>query len=643
MTLEELKKNRQFVNWVYKTDKNGKKTKVPVSSKGIVTGTSEEYRKDWVTYDEAEAVSKRFHGIGLIFDNGVCGIDIDHKDENDPIVKDVITLMDTYTEISPSGKGYHILFTVDIDRVPTIIDNVGKLKLDPKYYQKNPHNQLECYIDGITNRYFTFTGNVVNNKPLEERTEQLLTFLNKYMVRPQPTSSSNNITTTSKVLKDDEILNIIRKSKQANKFSRLFDNGDIGEYGSNSEADMGLCSIFSWYTQDFNQIDRLFKQSKLYRKKWDRKDYKFSTITKAIEFYSVENTNNNQIKELTYITAEELQNKELPPVVFYIDKLIPQGLNIICSSPKMGKSWLALDLCLSVSRGLPFLGFNTIKSSCLYLALEDSHNRLKDRTEKLLNGKKAPSNFIYVIDSNNVDNGLVDQLDNFLKKFPDIKLIIIDTLQKVRGESKNTNAYAQDYKELSKIKSFADNKGLCIILIHHLKKGNETNDVFDRVSGTNGITGTADTTFVLSKKNRNDTETYLSVVGRDVEYNDYIIKFDKDTCKWEFIGSAEKYNEDMKKQSYYNDTLVETIKTLVNENDGVWAGTMKQLNLIHNDFYGYKYSSNETKLKNEVDNIKEMLMYVDKIEFIPANKNPSSRGRLQTFKKCATKCKGVEA
>ena len=132
-------------------------------------------------------------------------------------------------------------------------------------------------------------------------------------------------------------------------------------------------------------------------------------------------------------------------------------------------------------------------------------------------------------------------------------------------------------------------------------------------------------------------------MGRDVEYNDYIIKFDKDTCKWEFIGTAEKYNETMEKDSYKNDTLVDTIKTLVTENNGTWSGTMKQLNSIHHNIYGYNYSSNETKLKNEVDKIKELLMFFDSIEFIPANKNPSSRGRLQTFKKITTTCKGVEA
>jgi len=298
---------------------------------------------------------------------------------------------------------------------------------------------------------------------------------------------------------------------------------------------------------------------------------------------------------------------------------------------KCGKSWFALDLCLSICNGTPFLGFNTKKSGCLYLALEDSYNRLKERMNKLLNNNEAPTDFIYSINCEDLKSGFVTQIERFLDTHKNIKVIIIDTLQKIRSESKNSNAYGHDYKELSMVKRIADQRGICIVLIHHLKKGNENNDVFEKVSGTNGITGTVDTTFVLHRKNRNDEETYLSVVGRDVEYNDYILKFDKDLCKWSMISTADKYQELCQKDSYTDNTLVDTIKTLLEENNNVWSGTIRSINSKHKELYGYPYSTNEIKLRNTIDTLAPMLMLFDKIQFIPA-KNPVNGRRLHTFK-----------
>ena len=384
MKIEELKNKNQWINWNYKTTKDNKKTKVPIAYNGQATGTNKDYNHSWTTYDNAYKSLNKYNGIGIIFDNGLCGIDIDHKNNDDPIIKDVISLMDTYTELSPSGNGYHLLFTVDLDKLPTIINNKGDKKLDSKYYQKNPYNQVECYIDGLTNRYFTFTGNVVNDKPICERTNELLIFLDKYMVRENQLSSKPKTTISLKT--DDEIVEMIRKSND--KFIKLYDEGDISLYDNDSSsADMGLACIIAHYTQDFNQIDRIFKSSKLYRDKWERVDYKEMTINKALSMASEED---NQVQDLEYISAIELQNKDLPPTVYYVDKILPQGLNLICSVPKLGKSWLALDLCLSICNGTSFLNFKTKQAGCLYLALEDSYNRLKERMNKLLDNKLAP-------------------------------------------------------------------------------------------------------------------------------------------------------------------------------------------------------------------------------------------------------------
>lgn len=273
MIIEDLKTHKQWVNWIYRETKNGT-TKVPISPKGKKTGTNKQYQYTWTTFENAKN-NKNVDGIGLILTNGICGIDIDKRDINDPIVQDIFNLMDTYTEYSPSGKGFHLLFSVNMEQIPTDILT--------KFYQKNPHNKIECYISGLTNRFFTFTENVIIDKPINERTEQLLTFLNKYMQRTNTTIESESNESLENSCK--YIIDIISKSEQSEKFDNLYFQGDISEYNDDkSSADMALCSILAFYCgEDFELIDTLFSNSKLYRLKWDRHDYKFNTITKAID------------------------------------------------------------------------------------------------------------------------------------------------------------------------------------------------------------------------------------------------------------------------------------------------------------------------------------------------------------------------
>lgn len=255
MTIKELKAKSIWLNWDYKISTNGIKTKVPYSPLGGISGTNDKYQDTWTNYEFAKEKNSK---IGLVFRDGICGIDIDNGANKKQINK-IIELMDTYTEKSPSGNGFHILFTCDISKLPVSLVN--------NYYQKNPYNHLECYISNITNRYFTFTNDVIRDLPINDRTDELILFLNTYMIKS-----------------DDKTLNTILKSKTGDKFKILYYLGDISDYNyDDSSADMALCNILAFYTQgDFNKIDDYFSKSALYRDKWDRSDYKNRTINKAI-------------------------------------------------------------------------------------------------------------------------------------------------------------------------------------------------------------------------------------------------------------------------------------------------------------------------------------------------------------------------
>ena len=288
--------------------------------------------------------------------------------------------------------------------------------------------------------------------------------------------------------------------------------------------------------------------------------------------------NDQKKPTLDTITAADLQQKDLPPIKFIVDKLLSVGLNILASPPKYGKSWLVLALCLAVASGERFLGHATNKCGCLYLALEDSQRRLKTRMNKLLAGKPAPAGFCFATAASPIDGGLFDELEDFLKKHPETGLIVIDTLQRVRGTPHGKEgAYAADYRELGALKAFADQHNVALLLVHHLRKMRDDGDPFNMISGTNGIMGAADTTMVLTKKERGDSNATFSVVGRDVESSDTVLHFNKDTCYWENLGDADWFAERQARQKYQESPIVKTIKKLLEQSPEGWSGTAQQL------------------------------------------------------------------
>lgn len=345
-------------------------------------------------------------------------------------------------------------------------------------------------------------------------------------------------------------------------------------------------------------------------------------------------------KEIKYSSFEELQSKQLPPITFFVKDLIPQGLTIISSLPKIGKSWMALDIGLCVASGTPFLGFNTLQSGVLYLALEDSENRLQDRTNKILSDKKAPSGFMYAIRCDDLENGLIDELEEIKKKEPNLKIIIIDTLQKIRSNYKGNNAYANDYKEISPLKAFADKYGMSVIVIHHLKKGHE-GDVFEKVSGTNGLIGSVDTNIVIEKEDRFKDEAVLSISGRDVENNQYIIRFDKEKFKWNMIGSYEEQKEELEKEDYKNNPVVQMILQKVKDNNGIWETTCKEfkeeLLSEYSNFINPNIKINESRLKP----LEKKLKKYDNICFW-LDGVPRDGKRILTFKKIVDNVENVD-
>jgi hypothetical protein len=238
-------------------------------------------------------------------------------------------------------------------------------------------------------------------------------------------------------------------------------------------------------------------------------------------------------KKLETMDAETLMTTPMEPLKFIVNGLIPQGLHVLAGSPKIGKSWLALWICLQVAKGETVWGFETLKSEVLYLCLEDSFARIQSRLFEITD--EAPSNLHFAVMSDVIGNGLEIQIENFIKEHPGTRLIVIDTLQKVRRSiSANGNPYAADYDDINALKQIADRHKLAIVLVHHLRKSVD-NDPLNMISGTTGIAGGADSNFVLQKDKRTENTATLICTGRDIEQRELLLEFNKETFLWELL------------------------------------------------------------------------------------------------------------
>ena len=221
MTVDELKSKKLWFLWSAKPGKNGKVTKVPFAANGGATGTDDAHKGTWVSFDDAESARNQFQasGIGLKIPKGFFLLDIDHKDISDPFAQLMLSRFSSYAEVSPSGKGIHIIGQCDITKLPVHFDDRRKkLVLDSEYYQKRSDIGLELYIGDITNRYGTFTGNTINSLSIADCTQAVLTTLDKEMRKSRKRSIVQSVMEIGQYL----ILSVIFVSRRTETSSSGF-------------------------------------------------------------------------------------------------------------------------------------------------------------------------------------------------------------------------------------------------------------------------------------------------------------------------------------------------------------------------------------------------------------------------------------
>ena len=285
------------------------------------------------------------------------------------------------------------------------------------------------------------------------------------------------------------------------------------------------------------------------------------------------------LPKLSAISAFDLQNKVFDERYYAVQDMIPEGETVIAAPPKTGKSWLMLDMCLKIAEGEKFLGFDTKKSDTLYLALEDGDNFEQERLNIVTEGKEAPKNFHFVFSNvMPMTEGFLLQLEELLKQFPDVKIVVIDTLQFIKyQQGKSESAYECDYRTGRDLKEFAERNHLAIVVVTHTTKMIHIEDEMSNVSGTNGVTGAADAVVVLSKEKRTDKEAKMFITGRKVRQTMHNIKFNDTKCQWEYIGVAELGDADQREMEeklmlYQTSNIRSAIVKIADTIDKPWKG-----------------------------------------------------------------------
>ena len=268
------------------------------------------------------------------------------------------------------------------------------------------------------------------------------------------------------------------------------------------------------------------------------------------------------------MTLDDLLRQEFPSPNWAVPGLLSEGLSILAGKPKIGKSWLALNLALTIAGGGKALGTTqVVAGDVLYLSLEDRWRRIQDRARKVLRGlgelgREVGKRLRVAVEWPRQHQGGLDEIKRWLDTAQRPTLVIVDVWARFRPPSHGSrSAYDQDYEHAAAFKAVLDGGPVSGMPLHHCKKA-AAEDVFDEISGTLGFSGSADGCLVLLRS-RNENEAELAITGRDIEEAKLALEFNAQTFVRRCLGSAAERTE-----SKFKAAVIEAMKA----NPGVVLG-----------------------------------------------------------------------
>ena len=306
-------------------------------------------------------------------------------------------------------------------------------------------------------------------------------------------------------------------------------------------------------------------------------------------------------------SCEEIMTTVYKPIGFAVDGLLAQGLYILAGSPKAGKSWLALQLCLAVAKEEKLFERETNGGTALYFCLEDGYERIQKRLYELTD--EPSENLYFSILADSIGCGLEEQITKFKSAHEDLHLVVIDTLQMVRSETDST--YGSDYAELLPLKALAQQLGISIVLVHHLRKAADK-DPFNMVSGSTGLNGCVDGLLVLIKAKRSANQAVLHCTGRDIEDTELLLT--RQGASWTVTDESEDKPPDifsfaihdlMLEQLSFKGSATELCDLMTRKHEQEFFPNMMKKELT---LHGYELQSYGVKFSHKRSNGQRLIM-----------------------------------
>ena len=245
------------------------------------------------------------------------------------------------------------------------------------------------------------------------------------------------------------------------------------------------------------------------------------------------------------LRSEELGEKDLPPIRYAVEGMIPEGYTVLSASPKMGKSWMAQQMCLAVAQGKEFLGRRTTKGKAIYIALEDCEKFAQDRQKMI--GTHGAEGFMYVFDAPPMAMGFTKELDALVEGLTDLRLVVIDTLKRIEYQPSGKESFFHcDYRTGTELKEWADRHEVSLVAVVHDRK-EAHGDPLAKVAGTGGVTAAADAVVMITKENRFSSDAMMAVTGRRVMMSVTKLRLTKN-CVWE-VRKGDDYKDSVIRQA----------------------------------------------------------------------------------------------
>ena len=463
----------------------------------------------------------------------------------------IISMGETYAEKSISGEGFHLLadlgdyadnfypITNDPNGIIPLIPREEYEALTEDEQKKAPKIELFYHTQG---RCILFTGN--NKRVIEMARNEEAAAIFRECLKMLDESHDQNDDTTPDKKKIDPVDDKTRAKIEGALNYIDPDNREIW-----IRVGMALHNI----GMSFEVWDNWSKKSSKYNdgkdetteKKWkgfsrSKSMWNAGTIFALAKEGGYMPNKQSGRYDIKLVSGRELQKATLPPIVYPVDGMIPEGYTVFSAPFKYGKSWFALELCLAVAEGSSFLGMNTQQGAAVYFALEDCDKFAQERLNIVLQGRESPKDFYYIYEKvPDLDDGFVEYMTLLHDKLPNLKVIVIDILAKIEyQEKKGESAYKRDYRTGSALKGWADKHQVSVIAVTHTTKHVYPDDVFMNTTGTNGVTGSADALLTIAKKNRTEKDGILAITGRRVREK-YLQVHLSENCIWINDGEAD--------------------------------------------------------------------------------------------------------